>query len=175
MTRSRGRGLVASGRRARTPTRLQMEASECGAVALAIVLEYFGSYAPLAQLRNLCGVSRDGSKASHLIRAARAFGCDARGFRREPHTLARRPMPVIIHWEFNHFVVLEGFGRRRVYLNDPATGPRTVTQEEFDSGFTGIVLELAPSEQFVPQGRRPTLLETFLSRLAGATSASTTS
>ncbi len=159
------------GQRVRTPTRLQMEATECGAASLAIVMEHFGSYLPLAKLRQECGVSRDGSKASNVLKAARTYGFDARGYRKEPDELRELAMPVIIHWNFNHFLVLDGFGKNRVYLNDPASGPRTVTEEELEHAFTGVVLVLTPTESFVPQGRRPRLLPSLLRRLSGSRAA----
>jgi NHLM bacteriocin system ABC transporter peptidase/ATP-binding protein len=159
---------VRATRRVRTPTRLQMEASECGAAALAIVLEHFGSYLPLARLRHECGVSRDGSKASNVVRAARGYGCDARGFRKEPHELAELPLPLIAHWNFNHFLVVEGFGKRHVFLNDPSSGPYAVTQQEFDRAFTGVVLVIQPGARFVPCGPRPQLLPQLLARVSGS-------
>src|SRR6201998_3697821 len=119
----------------RTPTVLQMEAVECGAAALARLLAYYGAWIPLEQLRVACGVSRDGSKASNIVRAARTFGLSAKGFRKEPSDLGGLPLPSILHWNFNPFVVLERLTDHYAFLNDPAEGRRRVTLEELGESF----------------------------------------
>src|SRR5579871_2446277 len=155
----------------RTPVIFQMEAVECGAASLAIVLAHYGAWIPLEELRIACGVSRDGSKASNVVRAAQRYGLTARGYSVEPSALSKMPLPCILHWNFNHFVVLEAIDGKYAYLNDPATGRRRVDLAEVDRAFTGVVLAFEPSENFrkigsKPQGTRLLLRELRNSKMA---------
>ena len=154
---------------AKVPVVMQMEALECGAACLTMVLAYYGKWIPLEQIRSDCGVSRDGSKAKNILVAARSYGLIAKGYRYETETLGKNgKFPCIIHWNFSHFVVLDGFRGNKAILNDPAKGRYTVSIETFDSSFTGICLMFEPGEEFEPSGKKKSVLKFAASRLKGA-------
>jgi NHLM bacteriocin system ABC transporter peptidase/ATP-binding protein len=153
------------GRRVRTPTVLQMEAVECGAAALCIVLRHHGRHVSLEELRIACGVSRDGSKASSVARAARAYGLAAQGMRLEIDALCQYAFPMIVFWNFNHFVVLEGLDQKRAWLNDPATGPRVVGMAEFSRSYTGVTLVFNPQPDFQRMGKPRGMIAALSTRL----------
>ena len=154
---------------ARVPVVMQMEALECGAASLAMILAYYGKWIPLEQARADCGVSRDGSNAMNVLRAARSYGLTAKGYRMEPDALKQDGrFPCIIHWNFNHFVVLCGFRGGKAVLNDPAQGHYTVSMEVFDKAFTGICLMFEPGEAFQPGGKPKSVLAFARQRMKGA-------
>jgi ABC-type bacteriocin/lantibiotic exporter with double-glycine peptidase domain len=146
------------GRPAKTPTVLQYEAVECGAACLKIILGYLGKVVPLTELRDRCGVSRDGVTAIQLKRTALSYGLEVRAYRCSADGLRSAvKVPAILFWNFNHFLVLEGFKGNKVYLSDPASGRRSVAWEEFIASYTGVVLELQPGPNFQPGGKEPGL------------------
>lgn len=149
----------------KTPTVYQMEVTECGAASFAMIMGYFGRYIPLEQARIEVDVTRDGCNAANIMRAAKRFGLNCRGFRKEPEALRDIETPCIIHWNFNHFVVFEGFKGAYAYLNDPAVGRRKLTAEELDECFTGVVLTFSKTEQFVPEKKNVSAPEFLKARL----------
>jgi ATP-binding cassette, subfamily C, bacterial len=157
--------------RVKTPMLLQMEAVECGAAALGIVLGYYHRIVPLAELRQACGISRDGSSAANVLIAARNYGLDAKGFKKGLQNLMTLQPPYIVFWQFDHFLVVEGFDKERVYVNDPAVGRRTVSLEEFDRGYTGVVLLMEPSADFQKGGKKKSVIMALQNRLKGSIAA----
>ncbi len=152
---------------AKVPVIMQMEALECGAACLCMVLAYYGKWLPLEQVRADCGVSRDGSSAKNVVKAARTYGLKAHGYRMEPEMLREITLPAILHWNFNHFVVLNGFTKKGALINDPGQGSMLVPFDELDRAFTGIVLQFEPGDEFVPEGKPKSVLAFAAKRLEG--------
>ena len=154
---------------AKVPVVMQMEALECGAASLTMILAYYGKWIPLEQVRADCGVSRDGSNAKNVLKAARSYGLVAKGYRYEPDELKKNgKFPCIIHWNFNHFVVLNGFKGNKAVLNDPAKGTYSVPMETFDNSFTGICLMFEPGDSFEPGGKPKSMLAFAKEKMRGA-------
>jgi NHLM bacteriocin system ABC transporter peptidase/ATP-binding protein len=144
---------------------LQMEATECGAAALGIILAYYGRIVSLAELRRECNVSRNGANALNIIKAAGNYGLNAKGYKKSLESLNTLHPPYIVFWNFNHFLVVEGLEKNKVYLNDPASGRRTVSREEFSRAFTGVVLEMKPGENFQKAGKKANTIFSLGQRL----------
>lgn len=160
--------------RVKVPVVMQLEALECGAASLCMVLAYYGKWIPLEQVRADCGVSRDGSNALNILKAARSYGLNAQGYRYEPEQLRKNGrFPCIIHWNFNHFVVLDGFQGDKAYLNDPAKGAYSVSMEQFDKSFTGVSIFFEPGDSFVPDGKPRSTLSFIKKRMVGTGTAVT--
>ncbi len=153
-------------KKVKTPTVLQMESVECGAAALSIILGYHGKIIPLEKIRVACGVSRDGLKATNIMQAARSYGLKAKGYAKSIDKLKKMKFPVILFWNFNHFLVLEGFKKGKAYLSDPAQGRYAVSQEEFDDAYTGVVINLEPGEAFEKTNEKTGLLPSLGSRIS---------
>lgn len=159
---------------ARVPVVMQLEALECGAACLRMILAYYNKWVLLEQVRAECDVGRDGSKASNILKAARKYGLVAKGFRYEPEFLREHgTYPCIIHWNFNHFVVLNGFKGDKAYINDPAKGTYHVTMEQFDKAFTGVCIIFEPGESFVPSGKDRSIFSFVKKRMVGTAGAVT--
>ena len=155
-------------RRVSTPIVLQMHATECGAACLGSVLRYFGRWVSLTELREKCEVSRDGSSAASILRAAKYYGLKCSGLSITAENLKLLDLPLILFWQFSHFVVLEGIDDKSFYLNDPATGRRRVSTEEFNTSFSGIALRFERDEEFVSGGEPPNLFEQLHGLLSGS-------
>lgn len=155
----------------KTPTIYQMEATECGAASLAMIMAYFGSYIPLEKMRIETGVSRDGCNAKNIMKAGRKFGLEVKGYRKSLDSLLELQPPCIIHWNFNHFVVYEGKKGKHYYINDPAMGRRKLTLEDLDDAFTGVVLTFKKTENFQKSKKMNTLFSFIRIRLKGQYSA----
>ena len=154
---------------ARTPIVMQLEGLECAAACLTMIMAYYGKWVPLEQVRVDCGVSRNGSNAKNVLRAARKYGFVTKGFAYNVEKLRERgTFPAIVHWGGGHFVVLNGFVGNKVIITDPAKGVVKLNIKTFNSAFTGIYLEIVPGEDFVPGGRRKSIFSFAKKRLKGA-------
>lgn len=157
-------------KRITVPVIMQMETLECGAASLAMILAYHGKWLPLEQVRSDCGVSRDGSKASNIAKAGRSYGLEVKAHRYGVDEVKENvTYPAIIHWNFNHFVVLCGFTKNAAVINDPARGTIKVTMEEFDHSFTGVCIEFTPGENFEKGGKPESVFKFLKDRLANTT------
>ncbi len=156
-----------TGKYAKTPTVFQMEAAECGAASLSMVLGYFGKFIPLEQMRIETGVSRDGCSANNIVKAAQKHGLEVHAYRKSVKNLLKLQAPCIIHWNFNHFVVWEGKKGGAYYINDPAVGRRKLTYEDIDDCFTGVVLTFAVTKDFKKNKKEDKLIRMIWERLKG--------
>lgn len=152
----------------KTPVVMQLEALECGAACLTMVLGYYDKWIPLEKIRSDCGVSRDGSCASNIVKAARHYGLETKAYNLEPEDLDKIvTYPAIIHWNFNHFVVLKGLNHKYAFINDPARGEIKVPLKEFDESFTGVCIMFEPGPDFTPSGKKKTTLDYVGQRIHG--------
>lgn len=158
-------GLAPKGRRVETPSILQMEATECGAASLTMILAYYGLYVPLEKVREACGVNRDGVSANNICKGAKQFGCQAAGFFFPAKKMLNAEPPLIIHWEFNHFVVFEGVEDGIAYIDDPAAGHRKIPWDDFVTSYTGIAIKVRPGENFQPGGKPYSVIEVLGKKL----------
>lgn len=157
---------------ARVPVIMQMDALECGAASLSMILAYYGKWIPLEQVRRDSGVSRDGSNARNIVAAAKKYGLEAQGYKISPSAIRREgTFPCIIHWNYNHFVVLTGFSGNKALINDPAAGSIRVSMSDFEESYTGVALMFAPTADFKPQGHPKSVFAFAARRLKGASGA----
>ena len=157
---------------ANVPVVVQLEVLECGAASLTMIMNYYQMWIPLEQARVDCGVSRDGASAKNILQAARSYGMVAKAWRVDPEDLVKEgPFPCILHWGFNHFVVLCGFRRGKAVINDPARGRVSVSMEEFDREYTGVMLTFEPAESFQPSGKKKSVFSYAKERLSGTSTA----
>jgi len=154
-------------KRAKVPVIMQMEMLECGAACLAMILAYYKKWIPLEKVREECAVNRDGSNAKYVVMAGRRYGLEAKGFRGGVDEVKDAQLPCIIHWNFNHFVVLTGFSDKFAFINDPASGEVKVPLDIFDKAFTGVYMTFVPGENFKPEGQRQSVLKFARARLKG--------
>lgn len=148
--------------RNKVPTVVQMEMVECGAASLCSILAYYDKYVPLEELRVECGVSRDGVSAFGIIQAAQMHGLLAEAHQVDLEDLYELPLPLIAYWNFEHFVVIEGFSREAVYIMDPSVGRTTITYEDLNAAFTGIVILFDPSIDFQKSGQPQRIGESLI-------------
>lgn len=158
----------------KVPIIMQLEATECGAASLAMIMSYFEKWMPLEKTRQDCGVSRDGSSAKNIMKAAKSYGMEAHAYSADVDSVKEEgPFPCIIHWGFNHFVVLNGFKGNKAYINDPAKGLVKVSMKEFDENYTGVIIVLEPGENFTPSGKKKSIWKFAAQRLKGTGAAVT--
>ena len=165
---SNGTSTVGGSQKVETPVVLQMHASECGAACLGSILAYFGRWVPLTELREQCEVSRDGSSAASLLRAARHYGLECKGLSLRADQVTKVELPLIVFWQFSHFVILEGIDKDAYYINDPSTGRRTIDIKEFEKSYSNVALQFQPTADFEQGGEQPSLFEQLNSLLAGS-------
>lgn len=142
-----------------------MEVVECGAAALSIVLGYYSRFVSLEELREKCGVSRDGVNAHDIVEAAEWYGLKGEGYEVDIDHLHELKLPAILFWDYNHFVVLEGFSGDKVYINDPATGPRQITRDDLKEHHSDVALEFTPTPSFEKGGNYPSLWQGIKQRM----------
>ena len=160
--------MISSNKVIHVPQIMQMEATECGAACLTMILAYYGKWVPLEKVREICGVNRDGVNANNILKAARSFGLDARGRSMRISAISeKKPFPCMVFWEYSHFIVLKGFKGDKVFINDPAGGELKITVDEFKQKYSGVVLTFEKTEAFEKGGTKPDVMGYVIRRLRG--------